>query len=337
MSDQLWQDFQRDLATADSPDQLSEVRDHYLSRKNGLINLELRKLGSLPARERPAAGQRLNQLREKVEAALEERRLLLEEEELRLQADSESVDVTLPGLRPFQAQIHPLRRVRQEIEEACLSLGFEIVAGPQVETDYYNFEALNIPQGHPARDEQDTFYLNDGWLLRTHTSPVQIRTMEERRPPIRIAVPGRVFRRDAFDATHSPMFHQMEALVVGEGIRFSDLKGTLEKFIQALFSPNTRVRLRPSYFPFVEPGAEVDISCIFCDGKGCGVCKRTGWIEILGAGMVHPRVFEYVGYDWKKVTGFAWGMGIDRVALLKYQISDTRLLFENDLRFLHQF
>ncbi len=337
MSDQLWESFQRDLTAVCSAEELSEIRDRYLSRKSGLISRQLRSLGQLPPPQRPAAGQRLNQLRKRVETALQSRREGLEAELLRIRAAAQAIDVTLPGLRSVRGRIHPLRRVRQEIEEACVSLGFEVVSGPQMETDYYNFEALNIPRGHPAREEQDTFYLDNGLLLRTHTSPVQIRTMEARQPPVRIAVPGRVFRRDAFDATHSPMFHQMEALVVDQGIRFSDLKGTLERFTQALFSRNTQVRLRPSYFPFVEPGAEVDISCIFCAGGGCRICKRTGWIEILGAGMVHPRVFEAVGYDWQKYTGFAWGMGIDRVAILKYQISDLRLLFENDLRFLGQF
>jgi len=216
-------------------------------------------------------------------------------------------------------------------------MGFTVVTGPEVESDYYNFEALNIPQGHPARDDQDTLYLSDNLLLRTHTSPVQIRTMERQKPPIRIVVPGRVFRRDAVDATHSPMFHQMEGLVVDEGITLADLKGTLEIFLRELFSAETRVRFRPSYFPFVEPGAEVDIGCIFCAGGGCRVCKGSGWIEIMGAGMVHRRVFQMVGYDWERFTGFAWGMGIDRIAILKYQVDDLRLFFENDIRFLRQF
>jgi phenylalanyl-tRNA synthetase alpha chain len=223
------------------------------------------------------------------------------------------------------------------MEDILVRMGFQIVSGPEIESDYYCFEALNIPKGHPARDAQDTFYLSEDLVLRTHTSPVQIRTMEGRKPPLRIAVPGRVFRRDAVDATHSPMFHQMEGLVVDEGIQFGDLKGTLEVFFKELFSEETRIRLRPSYFPFVEPGAEVDISCIFCSGSGCRVCKRTGWIEILGAGMVHPHVFEMVGYDPAKYTGFAWGMGIDRIAILKYQVDDLRLFFENDVRFLRQF
>jgi phenylalanyl-tRNA synthetase alpha chain len=225
----------------------------------------------------------------------------------------------------------------REMSDVFVRMGFEVVVGPEVETDYYSFEALNIPRGHPARDDQDTFYVDQNHLLRPHTSPVQIRTMEQREPPLRIVVPGRVFRRDAVDATHSPMFHQVEGLVVDEGITLGDLKGTLEVFFHELFHADVRVRLRPSYFPFVEPGAEVDISCVFCSGSGCRVCKRTGWVEILGAGMVHPRVLEMVGYDPERYTGFAWGMGIDRITLFKYQIDDIRLLFENDLRFLSQF
>jgi phenylalanyl-tRNA synthetase alpha chain len=223
------------------------------------------------------------------------------------------------------------------MEDIFVRMGFTVVVGPEIESDHYNFEALNIPKGHPARDDQDTLYINDTLLLRAHTSPVQIRTMERHQPPLRIVAPGRVFRRDSVDATHSPMFHQMEGLLVDEGITLADLKGTLEVFFRELFSEETRVRLRPSYFPFVEPGAEVDISCIFCGGKGCRVCKRSGWIEVLGAGMVHPRVFSMVGYDSERYTGFAWGIGIDRIALLKYQVDDMRLLFENDIRFLSQF
>jgi phenylalanyl-tRNA synthetase alpha chain len=223
------------------------------------------------------------------------------------------------------------------MEDIFVRMGFTVAVGPELETDYYNFEALNIPKGHPARDDQDTLYIDENLLLRTHTSPVQIRTMEKHQPPLRIVAPGRVYRRDSVDATHSPMFHQLEALVVDEGITLADLKGTLEAFFKELFSKDTRVRLRPSYFPFVEPGAEVDISCVFCAGDGCRVCKRSGWIEILGAGMVHPRVFSMVGYDSERYTGFAWGMGIDRIAILKYQIDDMRLLFENDIRFLNQF
>jgi phenylalanyl-tRNA synthetase alpha chain len=223
------------------------------------------------------------------------------------------------------------------MEEIAVRMGFSVLSGPELELDHYNFEALNMPREHPARDTQDTLYITENLLLRTHTSPVQIRTMERQQPPIRMVVPGRVYRRDTVDATHSPMFHQMEGLVVDEGITFGDLKGTLEVFLRELFSRDLKVRFRPSYFPFVEPGAEVDIECIFCSSRGCGICKRTGWIEIMGAGMVHPRVFSMVGYDAERYTGFAWGMGIDRIAILKYRVSDLRLFFDNDLRFLRQF
>ena len=295
----------------------------------------MRDLQSAPKEDRPAIGQALNDLRRRVEEALAARKGELEGSET--VSREETLDRTLPEVPVQIGHIHPLRRLAREMEEICVGMGFELIDGPEVESEYYNFEALNIPEGHPARDSQDTFYLPGRMLLRTHTSPVQIRTMEQRTPPLRIAVPGRVFRRDAVDTTHSPMFHQLEALVVDEGITFADLKGTLEVFLRALFLKTTEIRLRPSYFPFVEPGAEVDISCLFCKGEGCRVCKRTGWIEVLGAGMVHPRLFEKVGYDSRRYTGFAWGMGIDRLALLKYQIHDMRLFFENDIRFLQQF
>ena len=332
----LWEGFQEDLKAASYAKELAEVRDKYLSRQRGLISLQLRKLGSLPAQERPGAGKELNQLKQRVEDRLSKRRDELRQQE-RVSRESEVLDVTLPGVLPASGAIHPLRRLREEMEEIFASMGFSVVSGPELETDYYNFEALNMPPGHPARDTQDTLYINENLLLRTHTSPVQIRTMEKRQPPIRIVVPGRVFRRDAIDATHSPMFHQMEGLVVDEGITFADLKGTLEIFLKNLFSVTTEVRFRPSYFPFVEPGAEVDISCVFCSGERCSVCKGSGWIEIMGAGMVHPRVFQMVGYDSERYTGFAWGMGIDRIGILKYQVNDLRLFFENDIRFLGQF
>lgn len=332
----LWESFQEDGQTASNAKELAEVRDKYLSRQRGLISLQLRQLGSLPAQERPAVGKELNQLKLRVETQLSKRREELLQQK-RTELKTEVLDVTLPGCPPASGAIHPLRRLQEEMEGIFTSMGFAVVSGPELETDYYNFEALNMPPGHPARDTQDTLYINENLLLRTHTSPVQIRTMEKQKPPIRIIVPGRVFRRDAIDATHSPMFHQMEGLVVDEGITFADLKGTLEIFLKTLFSPTTEVRFRPSYFPFVEPGAEVDISCVFCSGEQCSVCKRSGWIEIMGAGMVHPKVFEMVGYDSDRYTGFAWGMGIDRIAILKYQVNDLRLFFENDLRFLRQF
>ena len=333
--EEIWRKFSDDLSRAGSLRDLAEVRDKYLSRRRGLVTLQMRRLGSAPREDRPALGQALNDLRKQVQKAVASRKGELEETEAA--SGQERLDSTLPEVPAEVGHIHPLRRLAREMEEICVGMGFELLDGPEVESEYYNFEALNIPEGHPARDSQDTFYLPGQMLLRTHTSPLQIRTMEQRTPPLRIAVPGRVFRRDAIDATHSPMFHQLEALVVDEGITFADLKGTLEVFLRALFLETTQIRLRPSYFPFVEPGAEVDISCPFCKGEGCRVCKRTGWIEVLGAGMVHPRLFERVGYDSLRYTGFAWGMGIDRLALLKYQIHDMRLLFENDIQFLQQF
>ncbi len=333
----LWDDFQRDLSCVADLSQLTDVKDKYLSRQRGELSLEMRKLGSLPAEERPQVGQLLNRLKNAITEAIEQRQQELKEGQRKRRLKEESIDVTLPGFAFPLGSVHPIRRVLREMEEIFVRMGFRVLLGPEVETDYYNFEALNIPEGHPAREDQDTLYLGGGLLLRTHTSPVQIRTMEKHRPPIRIVVPGRVYRRDSVDATHSPMFHQIEGLVVDEGISMADLKGTLEMFFRELFSSETRVRLRPSYFPFVEPGAEVDISCIFCSGNGCKVCKRSGWIEILGAGMVHPRVFSMVGYDSERYTGFAWGMGIDRIAILKYQVSDMRYFFENDVRFLSQF
>ena len=329
--------FRQDLQSVSDLTELSDLRDKYLGRRRGLITLQLKELVELPREERPAAGQWLNQLKQHVEKRILKQEDQFKKERRLAEVESTEIDVTLPGHSFPRGGIHPLRRVWQEIEEIFVQMGFSVVSGPEVETDYYNFEALHIPQGHPAREDQDTLYVAKNLLLRTHTSPVQIRTMERQKPPVRIIATGRVYRRDAVDATHTPMFHQIEGLVVDEGISLSDLKGTLEVFFKTLFSVNTRVVLRPSYFPFVEPGVEVDISCIFCAGKGCRVCKNTGWIEILGAGMVHPKVFEKVGYDSEKYTGFAFGMGIDRIALLKYQVNDLRLFFENDIRFLSQF
>ncbi len=336
-SDLLWEAFQSELSQVSSSDQIAEIRDRYLSRQRGLISLELKKLGQLAPEQRPLVGHMLNQLKTRVEARLEERQQQLNQQDRARKLEGEQVDVTLPGYSFGLGKRHLLRRVRQEMEEIFVSMGFTVVSGPEVEDDFHNFEALNMPPGHPARDSQDTLYITENLVLRTHTSPVQIRTMMNQKPPVRIIVPGKVFRRDAVDATHSPMFHQLEGLVVDEGITLADLKGTLEVFFKAFFSQNTTVRLRPSFFPFVEPGAEMDVSCIFCSGKGCSTCKQSGWIEILGAGMVHPRVLETVGYDYEKYTGFAWGMGIDRIAQLKHDINDMRLLFENDLRFLSQF
>ena len=333
----LWHSFQAELQEVASKPALTRLRDRYLSRQRGLLTLQLRGLGRLAPRERPLVGKSLNRIKGRIESALDERRRELEAQRRRAQLESERLDITLPGYLPPQGRSHPLTRVRREMEEIAVRMGFSVLSGPELELDHYNFEALNIPKEHPARDTQDTLYITENLLLRTHTSPVQIRTMERQAPPIRMVVPGRVYRRDTVDATHSPMFHQMEGLVVDEGITFGDLKGTLEVFLRELFSRNLKVRFRPSYFPFVEPGAEVDIECIFCSSRGCGVCKRTRWIEIMGAGMVHPQVFSMVGYDAERYTGFAWGMGIDRIAILKYRVRDLRLFFDNDLRFLRQF
>jgi len=333
----LWDAFRQELAEVSTNDALTELRDKYLSRNRGAVTLELKKLGQLPAEERREAGKLLNQLKVKVEEALAEKAREIGDRERAARYQMERVDVTLPGYAYHIASRHPIRRALEEMEQIFVSMGFSVMSGPEVELDYYNFEALNIPKGHPARDAQDTLYISENLLLRAHTSPVQIRTMEKQKPPVRIIAPGRVFRRDAVDATHSPMFHQMEGLAVDEGITLGDLKGTLEMFLKAFFSEDTRIRLRPSYFPFVEPGAEVDVSCIFCRGTGCSICKQSGWIEIMGAGMVNPRVFQILGYDHEKYTGFAWGMGVDRIVMLKYQVEDLRLLFDNDVRFLSQF
>jgi phenylalanyl-tRNA synthetase alpha chain len=302
-----------------------------------LLSNLLKSIGKLPPTERPAAGKRLNEIKHQIETELDGHLLLIKNEETKERMERERIDITLPGYRYPLGLRHPLRSVQEELETIFVKMGFTAMIGPEIEHDYYNFEALNIPPEHPARADQDSFYISEQMLLRTHTSPVQIRTMEKLQPPIRIICPGRVFRRDAPDATHSPMFHQIEGLVVDEGITMADLKGTLEFFLRELFGSETRVRFRPGYFQFVEPGAEVDISCSFCGGRGCRVCKQSGWIEILGAGMVHPNVFKFVNYDSERFTGFAWGVGIERVTQLKYDIDDIRLFFENDLRFLQQF
>jgi len=333
----LWDSFQNDLKAAENISSLTEVRDKYLSRTKGVLSLEMRQLGKLPPDQRPQEGQRLNQLKNAVSEALDQATEGLRKAESDSRLSQENLDVTLLGYVSRYGAVHPIRRIWEEMEPIFVGMGFQVVQGPEVESDFYNFEALNIPESHPARNDQDTFYITPHTLLRTHTSPAQVRTMEKEKPPIRIVVPGRVYRRDAVDATHSPMFHQVEGLLVDKNITMANLKGSLECFFKELFSSDTGVRLRPSYFPFVEPGAEVDISCPFCSGKGCRVCKKSGWIEILGAGMVHPRVLTMGGIDPELYTGYAWGMGIDRIAMLKYQIDDMRLLFENDIRFLRQF
>ncbi|QUW22622.1 phenylalanine--tRNA ligase subunit alpha [Sporosarcina sp. Marseille-Q4063] len=317
--------------------ELNEVRVAYLGRK-GPITDALKGMGKLPAEERPKMGALVNVIRETVTAVLEERMAKLEEDAINEQLAKESIDVTLPGRPARTGNHHPLTRVVEEIEDFFISMGYEVAEGPEVEKDYYNFEALNLPKGHPARDMQDSFYISEDILLRTHTSPVQARTMEAKGgAPIKIICPGKVYRRDSDDATHSHQFTQIEGLVIGDDIRMSDLKGTLSLFAKKMFGDDREIRLRPSFFPFTEPSVEMDISCFKCGGDGCNVCKKTGWIEILGAGMVHPNVLEMAGYDPSVVTGFAFGMGPERIAMLKYGVEDIRHFYTNDVRFVSQF
>jgi phenylalanyl-tRNA synthetase alpha chain len=356
--DDLRRQFRAKLDQATTGKALKALTDEFLSRKSGSVTALMKNLASLPVEARREHGQLVNTLKGEIEAALDEKRAALESS----RPPAGSVDVTLPGRELPLGRIHPLMRVRQEVEDIFTRMGYEILEGPEVEEDYYNFEALNMPPDHPARDMQDTLYLNTPivggtWgahraaalggsppevqvrhatLLRTHTSAMQIRYMKTFPPPVRIIVPGRVYRKDDLDLSHTPMFQQFEALVVGEGITLADLKGTIEVMTRQLFG-DVRVRLRPSFFPYTEPSAEVDISCHRCGGGGCATCKQTGWIEILGSGMVHPAVFEAVGYDPERVTGFAFGMGLERITMLKYGVDDIRLFYENDLRFLEQF
>jgi len=334
---QLEQEALAKLQAASNLKELNDVRVAYLGKKGPITDL-LKGMGKLSPEERPKMGALVNAVRENVTAQLEERITILEEQAILEQLEKESIDVTLPGRKVRQGNRHPLTRVVEEIEDLFVSMGYEIAEGPEVEKDYYNFEALNLPKGHPARDMQDTFYITEETLLRTHTSPVQARTMELKKgEPIRIICPGKVFRRDNDDATHSHQFMQIEGLVIGENIRMSDLKGTLDALAKKMFGDDREIRLRPSFFPFTEPSVEMDISCFKCGGKGCNVCKHTGWIEILGAGMVHPNVLEMAGYDSKKVSGFAFGIGAERIAMLKYGVDDIRHFYTNDSRFLSQF
>ena len=321
---------------ARSAAELEEVRIRFLGRQGELTQL-LRSLGSLSPAERPLVGAAANEAKRELEALLESRLADARETERAQARRRERLDLTIPGRRPPLGAIHPLTRVLDEIVTIFAGLGFSVAEGPEIETDYYNFEALNIPADHPARDMQDTFYLPGGLLLRTHTSPVQVRTMLGKRPPVRIVVPGRVHRRDIPDATHSPVFHQVEGLAVDRRVTMADLKGTLELFAREMFGERSRIRFRPSFFPFTEPSAEVDVLCFLCGGEGCRVCKQSGWLEILGSGMVHPRVLANVGYDTEEFTGWAFGMGIERIVMLKYGVDDIRLFYENDLRLLAQF
>jgi phenylalanyl-tRNA synthetase alpha chain len=315
--------------------ELSEIRVRVLGRKGSLTQL-LKRLGTLPEADRREIGKRANQVKEDLEKRIEETLLQIRERERREALEREKIDVTLPGRRIPVGKRHPLTQILDEIIDIFSRLGFEVVEGPEVELDYYNFEALNIPKGHPAREMQATFFISDDVVLRTHTSPVQVRTMEKKRPPVRMICPGAVYRCDS-DPTHSPMFHQVEGLLVDKGITFADLKGVLTAFVHQMFGKETKLRFRPSFFPFTEPSAEIDIECFICGGKGCGVCSNTGWLEILGSGMVDPAVYRFVNYDPEEVTGFAFGMGIERIAMLKFGINDIRLFFTNDLRFLRQF
>jgi phenylalanyl-tRNA synthetase alpha chain len=328
---------ENELTNCRQLDDLNEFRVKYLGKKGELTQI-LRGMGQLSAEERPAMGQLANEIRDSLENKISELMELFKGKELEQRLLAESIDITLPGLAPEMGRQHPLSIVIEEIEEIFLGMGFNVEEGPEIELDRYNFEALNIPKDHPARDMQDSFYLTPEVLLRTQTSPVQARTMEKTRPhvPVKIIAPGKVYRRDD-DATHSPMFHQVEGLMIDKNVRFSDLKGILLNFVRQMFGADQKIRLRPSFFPFTEPSAEVDISCVMCKGAGCRTCKQTGWLEILGAGMVHPRVLEMGGYNPEEVTGFAFGMGVERIAMLKYGIDDLRTLFENDVRFLRQF
>ncbi|HHT91015.1 MAG: phenylalanine--tRNA ligase subunit alpha [Bacillota bacterium] len=322
-------------AQAETLQQLSDAKVKFLGKK-GELTLVLRSMGQLPSEQRPLFGKLVNEVRDELDSAWEQRETQLAQAEEERRLLGEGLDISLPGRIIRRGTLHPITQIINEAKTIFMQMGYEIVEGPEVELDYYNFEALNIPPDHPARDMQDTFFITEQLLLRSQTSPVQIHTMERRQPPIRIVAPGKVYRADS-DISHSPMFHQIEGLVVDRGITFADLKGTLQLFAERMFGAHTKIRLRPSYFPFTEPSAEVDVSCIICAGAGCRVCKETGWLEILGSGMVHPHVLEKVGYDPREVTGFAFGAGIERIAMLKYGIGDIRLLFENDVRFLQQF
>jgi len=325
-----------DISSANSLKNLEEIKVKYLGKKGELTAI-LKQMGKLSSEERPIVGQLANEIRDFIGKSINSSIKKIKKLELYKKLSEEKIDVTLPGTRRSIGHKHPLSIVLDDVKEIFVGMGFDIVDGPEIEKDYYNFEALNMPKHHPARDTQDTFYIDENTLLRTQTSCVQIRTMEKTQPPIRIISPGRVYRSDAVDATHSPLFHQIEGLVVDKGITFSDLKGTLETFIQALYGKDSVVRFRPHHFPYTEPSAEVDVQCFSCHGKGCRLCKNEGWIEILGCGMVHPTVLKNCGIDSEIYTGFAFGVGLERIAMRRYNIDDMRLFYENDVRFLNQF
>ena len=327
--------FLDEIATVRDLAALQQIKSKFTGKK-GLLTEKLKALSTLSPEEKRSYGKLVNQIKEFIEGAVKDKEVVLKESEKDNRLLIEKIDITLPGKPVLFGRKHPINQILSEIKDIFVSMGFGIEEGPEVELDYYNFEALNLPKDHPARDMQDTFYVSDDVVLRTHTSPVQVRVMEKKKPPLKIIAPGKVYRCDS-DVSHTAMFHQVEGLMVDTGVTFSDLKGVLELFIQSFFGKDTPVRFRPSYFPFTEPSAEVDIGCIFCSGKGCRVCKTTGWLEVLGCGMVNPRVFEMSGYQPDEYTGFAFGMGVERMTMLKYSIDDIRLFYENDLRFLKQF
>ena len=324
------------LELAQEKNDLEQIRVAMLGKK-GEVTAILKQMGSLSAEERPKVGQAANIIRGEIEARIAQKKEELEKLEQELMLQAETIDVTIPGKDQGIGHKHPLSIVLDEVKDIFMGMGFDVAEGPEVEWDYYNFEALNIPEGHPARDTQDTFYITEKMLLRTQTSPVQIREMEKRKPPIRMISPGRVYRSDAVDATHSPLFHQIEGMVIDKGVTMADLKGTLETFAKKLYGEDTKIRLRPHHFPFTEPSCEIDVSCFKCGGKGCPMCKGEGWIEILGAGMVHPKVLKNGGIDPEVYSGFAFGVGLERLVMFRFDIDDMRLLYENNLKFLEQF
>lgn len=331
----LQQEAEKAISAADNIKALEALRVHYLGKKGALTEF-LKSLGQMSAEERPVAGQKINIIKVAIQTRLDDKIKILEAADIAEQLAKDAIDITLPGRQQSQGSLHPITETMNKLREIFTPLGFTFMEGPEIEDDFHNFEALNIPESHPARAMQDTFYFSNKMLLRTHMSPVQIRAMKVMRPPLRMVAMGRVYRRD-FDLTHTPMFHQIEVLVVDEHVNFANLKGLLKHFLSAFFEFDANIRLRPSYFPFTEPSAEVDMTCVSCEGKGCRICKGSGWLEILGCGMVHPNVLEAVNIDSKRFRGFALGAGIDRLTMLKHHINDLRSLFENDLRFLNQF
>lgn len=333
---EIQNNFNMEIVNANDPKDIEEIRIKYLGKK-GLLTSVLKQMGKLSPEQRPIIGQKANEIRNFISENIEKKVVLIKEQELNKKLLEEKIDVTLPGKKHFLGHKHPMSTILDEVSDIFIGMGFSIVSGPEVEKDYYNFEALNMPKHHPARDTQDTFYINENTLLRTQTSSVQIRTMQNQKPPIRIISPGKVYRSDEVDATHSPVFNQIEGLVVDKGVSFSDLKGTLSNFIKILYGKDSVIRFRPHHFPYTEPSAEVDVQCFSCHGKGCRLCKNEGWIEILGCGMVHPKVLENCGIDPNVYSGFAFGVGLERIAMRRYKIDDMRLFYENDIRFLKQF